>query len=102
MLLGSQLVQLLVAEVQDQVQADHHKVQEVEEQNVPLAGEVGHVSLVGELGTNTGDIAEEDQAQEGQALALGCAGLIGLHNVERPGGAKADDHDNFQNFRHKK
>ena len=61
----------------------------------------GFEAFGGELGNNACDVAEEDQAKEGKALALGGAGAPGFQYIKRPGGPEAYDHDNFQNFRHK-
>ena len=101
-LLACDLIQALVSCVEDQISANHQQVQDVENQNIPLGGKVGHVGLVQELTGDAGDVTEEDEAQEGKALTLGGSGLVGLDNIHRPGHTEANDHNDFQDFRHLK
>jgi len=96
----SDLVELLVAEIKHEVEADHDEVENIEEEDIPLLGEVSHISFVHELGGDACDIAEEDKADEAEALALCGACLIGFHYIEGPRCAEADDHGDLEEFRH--
>ena len=94
------LVQTVIADVQHQVAEDHDEIDHVEDEHVPLLCEGGHIRLVHELGGDARHVAEEDEAEEGQALALGGAGSVGFDDVEGPGEAEAHDHHDLKYFRH--
>ena len=94
------LIETVVADVHADVGTDHQEVEHIEDQNVPLLCERCHVCLIDELGRDARDVAEEDQTQKHQAFALCGSTLIGFEDVDGPGNAEADDHNDFKNFAH--
>ena len=97
---SGQPVQPLVAKIQDHVSAHHGEIKEVKEQDVPLLPKGGHIRGIQEFGRNTRDIAHLNEDKEKQALALGGSRVIGFIHVKRPGRAKAQNHNDLQNFGH--
>ena len=94
------MIETVVADVHADVGTDHQEVEHIEDQNVPLLCERCHVCLIDELGRDARDVAEEDQTQKHQAFALCGSTLIGFEDVDGPGNAEADDHNDFKNFAH--
>jgi hypothetical protein len=90
------LVKSLVSHVKHKVSANHEEVENVEDENIPLVSEVSHVRFIYKLRDYTCDITEENEAKEEKALALCGSCLVGLDNVEGPGRAEADDHDDLK------
>ena len=90
------LIQLHIAEVEQDIDGDLDEVQEIErpaEEKDPTAASVREQNEI--LG-NAEDVADPDEDLKLQALALGSPGLPGLVYGQRPAQAEANDHKGFQ------
>ena len=87
------LVDLAVAEIDEQVQADREKIEEIDDQHI--------VDLSGnDLGGDAADIAENDEQDERQAHAVRRAGAVVVDKRDRPRKAETDEHHRFQYVLH--
>ena len=87
------LVDLAVAEIDDQIQADREEIEEIDDQHiVDLSGD--------DLGGDAADIAEDDQQDERQAHAVRRARAVIVDKRDRPRKAKADEHHRLKHILH--
>lgn len=81
-------IQLPIAEVDQQIDADNSEIDKVDRQHI--------AEIVAEdFGGNACNIAGHDQQNKGDAHSFGGVGLDVAVDVQRPGKTKADEHEGF-------
>ena len=81
-------IQLPIAEVDQQIDADNSEIDKVDRQHV--------AEIVAEdFGCNACNIAGHDQQNKGDAHSFGGVGLDVTVDVQRPGKTKANEHKSF-------
>ena len=91
---------MAVAQIKDDVDANGEQVDEVEDKDVPFGAEAGHVTFIEEFGHDSKDVANKNKTKEERTGGFCGTGAVCFHGVERPGSTKADNHNNFKQFRH--
>jgi hypothetical protein len=89
------LIQLYIPEVEDHIDGDLNKVQEVEGPAKEEDPAVAAVGIHNEVLGDTKDVADPDKDLKLQALTLGSPGFPGFIHRQRPAQTKADDHYGF-------
>ena len=90
---GARVVQLLVAEVDEQVRADGQQIENIHGQHI---GDVMGDQLRGDAA----DVAEDDEQDEREAHAARRAGAVVVDDGDRPRKAEAQQHHGFKNILH--
>jgi len=77
-----------VAEIEDYIGEDHDKIQDIENDH--------RIGIIERLMEDAGYIADLDHAEKEQTLAPVAAGAVRFPHRKRPGGTKAEQHDNLE------
>ena len=92
------LIQLDIAEVENHIDGNLNKVQEIEEPGQEEDETGAAVCKLDKVLGNTKNITDPDENFKLKGFALGGAGLPGLINRQGPAKAEANNHNGFTNF----